>query len=81
MSLPFLINQLIHKFEKNINQIVFVSATPGPYEKEKAKSHIVEQLIRPTGLLEPSIEIRPTKNQVKDLIREIKKGVLRTKEP
>lgn len=64
------------EFEKNINQTVFVSATPGPYEKEKTvKKHIVEQLIRPTGLLEPSIEIRPSKNQVKDLIKEIKKRV------
>jgi len=64
------------EFENKINQdaqIIYVSATPGPYEKKVGKKHIVEQLIRPTGLLEPSIEIRPTKNQVNDLIKEIKK--------
>jgi len=64
------------EFEKKIKQAVFVSATPGPYEKEKAgQNHTVEQLIRPTGLLEPSIQIRTTKNQVNDLITEIKKRV------
>jgi len=61
------------EFEKKINQVVYVSATPSDEEREKAgKKYTVEQLIRPTGLLEPSIEIRPTKNQVKDLILEIK---------
>ncbi|MFH1820603.1 MAG: excinuclease ABC subunit UvrB [Candidatus Nealsonbacteria bacterium] len=64
------------EFEKKIKQAVFVSATPGPYEKEKAgQNHTVEQLIRPTGLLESSIQIRTTKNQVNDLITEIKKRV------
>ena len=67
------------EFEKKINQAVFVSATPGPYEKLKIKNGklklLVEQLVRPTGLLEPSIEIRSTKNQVKDLITEIKKRI------
>ena len=64
------------EFEKMVGQTVFVSATPGPYEiKNTEKQNIVEQLIRPTGLLEPSIEIRPTKNQVKDLTEEIKKRV------
>ena len=64
------------EFEKMVGQTVFVSATPGPYEiQNTAKQNIVEQLIRPTGLLEPSIEIRPTKNQVKDLTREIKKRI------
>ena len=64
------------EFEKMAGQTVFVSATPGPYEiQNTAKQNIAEQLIRPTGLLEPSIEIRPTKNQVKDLTREIKKRV------
>jgi len=62
------------EFERKINQVVYISATPGEEEKKKAgKKYIVEQLIRPTGLLEPSIEIRPTKNQVKDLISEVKK--------
>ena len=60
------------EFEKSVHQTVYVSATPGIYEKQKAKEFIVEQLIRPTGLLEPSIEIRPTQNQVPDLIKEIK---------
>lgn len=64
------------EFEKKINQVVYVSATPSEEERKKAgKKYTVEQLIRPTGLLEPSIEIRPTKNQVKDLISEIKKKV------
>ena len=67
------------EFEKKIKQVIFISATPGPYEiskikKQKAKL-LVEQLIRPTGLLEPSIEIRPTENQVKDLVEKIKKRV------
>lgn len=64
------------EFEKRTNQTVYVSATPDEYEKNKSgKEHIVEQIIRPTGLLEPKIEIRPTKNQVKDLIEEIRKNV------
>jgi len=61
------------EFEKRENQAIYVSATPSSYEKEKSKNNIVEQLVRPTGLLEPEIEIRPTKNQIKDLIAEIKK--------
>jgi len=64
------------EFEGKVNQVIFVSATPAEEERKKTgKKYIVEQLIRPTGLLEPSIEIRPTKNQVKDLIEEIKKRV------
>jgi len=64
------------EFEKRINQVIYVSATPAEEERKKAgKKYIVEQLIRPTGLLEPSIEVRPTKNQVRDLIEEIKKRV------
>ena len=67
------------EFEKRINQVIYVSATPALEEKEKAtKKHIIEQLIRPTGLLEPLVEIHPTKNQVKDLISEIKKRMDRT---
>jgi len=62
------------EFEKKVNQAVYVSATPTEEETSKSgKKYIIEQLIRPTGLLEPSIEIRPTKNQVKDLISEVKK--------
>ena len=64
------------EFEEKINQTIYVSATPAEEETKKSgKKHIIEQLIRPTGLLEPSIEIKPTKNQVKDLVEEIKKGI------
>lgn len=59
------------EFEKLINQAVFVSATPGPYEL-KHSEQTVEQLIRPTGLLDPEIEVRPTMGQIDDLIDEIK---------
>jgi excinuclease ABC subunit B len=61
------------EFEEKENQVVYVSATPSDQELQKTdKKNIIEQIIRPTGLIEPSIEIRPTKNQVKDLIKEIK---------
>ncbi len=63
--------------EKKINQVIYASATPTEEEKNKAGKYIIEQLIRPTGLLEPSIEIKPIRNQVKDLIEEIKKQVLK----
>ena len=64
------------EFDKKIQQVVYVSATPAEEERKKTgKKYIIEQLIRPTGLLEPSVEIRPTKNQVKDLIGEIRKRV------
>ncbi len=61
------------EFTKIKKQMVYVSATPAPYEKEKSGNHIVEQIIRPTGLLEPSIQIKPTTNQILDLMEEIKK--------
>lgn len=61
------------EFEERINQIIYVSATPAKEEREAAGKNIVEQVVRPTGLLEPSVEIRPTKDQVEDLIKEIKK--------
>ena len=60
------------EFETRINQIIYVSATPGPYETEKAKTNIVEQVIRPTGLLDPKIEVRPAATQVDDLLHEIR---------
>jgi excinuclease ABC subunit B len=63
------------EFEKRIEQTVYMSATPGKTEKMRSKEEVVEQLIRPTGLLEPSIEIRRSQNQVKDLISEIKKRI------
>ena len=59
------------EFEKLINQAVYVSATPGPYEKEKTHGKMVDQIIRPTGLLDPMIEVRPTANQIDDLIEEV----------
>lgn len=63
------------EFEQRQKQTVYVSATPGAYETEKSKERIVEQLIRPTGLLEPSIEIRSTENQIKNLMQEINKEI------
>ena len=59
------------EFEKRINQVVFFSATPGDYELEHSKDRVVEQIIRPTGLLDPKIEVKPVENQVDDLINEI----------
>jgi len=60
------------EFSERINQVVYVSATPGPYELAQAKGQVVEQLIRPTGLLDPRIEVRPAGNQVDDLLEEIR---------
>jgi len=60
------------EFEHRINQVVYVSATPGPYELTKAGGVIVEQVIRPTGLVDPQVEIRPVKGQVDDLLEEIR---------
>ncbi len=65
------------EFEARINQIVYVSATPGDYELEKAGPYVVEQIIRPTGLMDPKIEVRPARTQVDDLIGEIKKRISR----
>ena len=59
------------EFEAIVPQVVYVSATPADYELEKSEGIIVEQIIRPTGLLDPIIEIRPTKNQIDDLLEEI----------
>lgn len=60
------------EWESMVKQVVFVGATPGNYELEKAGGAIVEQVIRPTGLLDPAIEVRPVKNQIDDLINEIR---------
>ena len=60
------------EFEKKIHQVIYVSATPGDYELEKVNNHFVEQIIRPTGLLDPIIEVRPSLNQIDDLVGEIK---------
>ena len=59
------------EFEKLIKQTIYVSATPGPYEMEKTGGKVVEQIIRPTGLLDPLIEVRPVENQIDDLIENI----------
>jgi excinuclease ABC subunit B len=61
------------EFEHRVNQVLYVSATPGPYELTKAAGVVVEQIIRPTGLLDPSVEIRPVRGQVDDLLGEIRK--------
>jgi excinuclease ABC subunit B len=60
------------EFEHRVNQVVYVSATPGPYELTKSGGAIVEQVIRPTGLVDPEVEIRPVKGQVDDLLEEIR---------
>ena len=64
-----------HEFESLTNQVVFVSATPDNYELEKSEGIVVEQVVRPTGLLEPPIEIRPSVNQIDDLLDEIDKRI------
>ncbi len=61
------------EWEEMVNQVIFVSATPGEYEFKKCKGVVVEQVIRPTGLLDPPVEVRPVKNQIDDLIAEIRK--------
>ena len=59
------------EFEQRINQVIFVSATPADYEKEHSKGNVIEQIIRPTGLLDPKIEVKPVMNQIDDLISQI----------
>ena len=61
------------EFEGMMNQSIFVSATPGDYELEQTEGVVVEQVVRPTGLLDPKIEVRPTLNQIDDLLEEIRK--------
>ena len=63
------------EFEKKINQIICVSATPGEYELEKVNNNVIEQIIRPTGLLDPTIEVKPMVGQIDDLIGEINKRI------
>src|SRR5690349_19811341 len=64
-----------HEFESMLNQTIYVSATPGEYELEQTGGVVVEQVVRPTGLLEPPIEVRPSVNQIDDLLDEIDKRV------
>ncbi|HEY2168003.1 MAG TPA: excinuclease ABC subunit UvrB [Candidatus Angelobacter sp.] len=63
------------EFEERSNQIIYVSATPGPYELTKSSGVVVEQIIRPTGLVDPPVEIRPVKGQIDDLLHEIRDRV------
>ena len=60
------------EFEHRVNQVTYVSATPGPYELTKSSGVVVEQLIRPTGLIDPEVEVRPVKGQVDDLLEQIR---------
>jgi excinuclease ABC subunit B len=61
------------EFENRVNQVIYVSATPGPYELTKSAGVVVEQIIRPTGLIDPEVEVRPIRGQVDDLLNEIRK--------
>lgn len=63
------------EFEAKVHQVIYVSATPGPYELERTRGYVVEQIIRPTGLVDPKVEVRPAEHQVDDLIGEIRKRV------
>ncbi len=65
------------EFEHRVNQAVYVSATPGPYELTKSAGVVVEQIIRPTGLVDPPVEVRPVKGQIDDLLHEIRDRVAR----
>ena len=63
------------EFTKKLNDVIYVSATPGDYEMERVNNKVVEQIIRPTGLLDPLIEVRPTKDQIDNLLEEINKQI------
>ena len=65
------------EFEQMVNQVIYVSATPGPYELERCMGAVTEQVIRPTGLLDPMIEVRPVSNQIDDLLAEVRARVER----
>ena len=63
------------EFEERLNQVIYVSATPAPYELQASGGDVVEQLIRPTGLLDPVIELRPAQGQVDDLLARLRERV------
>jgi excinuclease ABC subunit B len=63
---------MFEEFQKRVNQVIYVSATPATYELTRAKGHIAEQIVRPTGLMDPVIEVRPARNQVDSLLAEVK---------
>jgi excinuclease ABC subunit B len=60
------------EFEHRVGQVIYVSATPGPYELTKCGGRVIEQIIRPTGLIDPEVDVRPTRNQIDDLLGEIR---------
>ena len=64
-----------NEFESKLNQVIYVSATPGDYEMELVNNHYIEQIIRPTGLLDPTVEIRKTEGQIDDLVGEIRERI------
>jgi excinuclease ABC subunit B len=66
---------MFEEFEERVNQVIYVSATPSEYEMKKSDGRIVEQIIRPTGLSDPMLAVKPAKNQVDDLLEEIRKRV------
>ncbi len=66
---------MFEEFQERVNQVIYVSATPGDYELQKSSKRIVEQIIRPTGLSDPAVTVKPAKNQVDDLLEEIRKRV------
>jgi excinuclease ABC subunit B len=68
---------MFEEFQKRVHQAIYVSATPSDYETKKSKGMVVEQIIRPTGLSDPSLDVKPAKNQVDDLLEEIQKRVKR----
>ena len=66
---------MFEEFEGRVKQVIYVSATPADYELKKSNSHVVQQIIRPTGLTDPSVTVKPAKNQVDDLLEEIQKRI------
>ena len=60
------------EFEHRMGQMIYVSATPGPYELTKSAGVVIEQIVRPTGLVDPPVEVRPVKGQIDDLLHEIR---------
>ena len=66
-----------HEFEEKLNQVIYVSATPGDYEMNLVNNEVIEQIIRPTGLLDPTVEVRKTTGQIDDLVGEIKERIER----
>jgi excinuclease ABC subunit B len=65
------------EFEASVNQAIYMSATPGPYELERSQGHIVQQLIRPTGIVDPPVTVKPTEGQIDDLLEEVRSRVER----